>query len=115
MFAAAGEDMPVSHHNVVSAMEKAMPADMREKRIPEGLSFHSYRHFFNTYLLSENVPPHKVRTVMGHSEGRGTTTETYTVWRPEMFPEVYEAQEKLMNYLDIRTNEKECPEQHSGH
>ena len=29
-----------------------------------GLCFHSWRHFFNTYLLAENVPPVKVAAVL---------------------------------------------------
>ena len=65
----------------------------------EGLCFHSWRHFFNTWLMAENVPPAKVRAVMGHSEGRGAMTDLYTDWTPEMFPEVYAAQGKLMGIL----------------
>lgn len=41
----------------------------------------------------------KVRAVMGHSEGKGSMTAVYTDWAPEMFPEVYEAQGKLMTIL----------------
>ncbi len=70
------------------------------------LSMHSLRHFFNTYLLSENVPPHKVAAVIGHSSGNGSMQERYTNWTPDMFPEVYAAQEKLIQLLniDIRIN-----------
>lgn len=59
------------------------------------LSFHSWRHFTNTWLLASNVSASKVRAVMGHSEGKGKMTEVYTDWSPEMFPEVYQAQAKL--------------------
>lgn len=68
----------------------------REKR---SLTFHSLRHFFNTYLLSENVPSVKVSAVMGHSTGKGSMQERYTNWRPEMFPEVYDAQCRLIDEL----------------
>ncbi len=68
----------------------------REKR---NLCFHSWRHFFNTFLLAGNVPPIKVAAVLGHSTGSGTMQERYTNWRPEMFPEVYKAQENLLNKL----------------
>ncbi|MCR5314196.1 MAG: tyrosine-type recombinase/integrase [Bacteroidaceae bacterium] len=57
------------------------------------LSVHTNRDFYNTYLLSENVPDAKVRAVIGHKDP--TTTNLYTYWKPDMFPEVYEAQYKL--------------------
>jgi integrase len=63
------------------------------------LSFHSLRHFFNTYLLSENVAPHKVAAVLGHSTGATSVQAQYTNWRPEHFPEVYAAQGKLLALL----------------
>ncbi|MCK9169327.1 MAG: tyrosine-type recombinase/integrase [Treponema sp.] len=68
----------------------------REKR---HLCFHSWRHFFNTYLLAENVPPVKVAAVLGHSTGAGSMQERYTNWNPDMFPEVYAAQVKLIKLL----------------
>lgn len=65
------------------------------------LCFHSWRHFYNTYLLSMNIPDIKVRAVLGHSSGTNTMTDVYTNWRPEMFPEVYEAQAKLWRTLSV--------------
>lgn len=64
-----------------------------------GLVFHSFRHFYNTYLLSENVPREKVDAVIGHSSGKGSMSELYTHWSHEMMPEVYAANEKLLMYL----------------
>lgn len=57
------------------------------------LTVHTNRDFYNTYLLSENVPESKVRAVIGHKDS--SMTNLYTYWKPEMFPEVYEAQYKL--------------------
>ncbi|MFC2613671.1 MAG: tyrosine-type recombinase/integrase, partial [Eikenella corrodens] len=74
-------------------IEAAGLAGEKKKR---GLCFHSFRHTFNTYLLAENVPPHKVAAVMGHSSGIGSMQERYTNWRAEMMPEIYAAQEKLL-------------------
>jgi len=71
------------------------PDEKEEKK----LVFHSLRHFFNTYLQAENVPINKVDAVIGHSGGKGTMTARYTDWLPEMFPEVYEAQGRLMAIL----------------
>ena len=70
------------------------------------VSFHSLRHFFNTYLLSENVSPAKVAGVLGHSTGLGSMTALYTNWKPEHFKEVLEAQEKLLKLL-LEDDEKD--------
>ena len=57
------------------------------------LTVHTNRDFYNTYLLSQNVPEPKVRAVIGHKDS--SMTNLYTYWKPDMFTEVYEAQIKL--------------------
>lgn len=57
------------------------------------LTVHTNRNFFNSYLESQNVPEPKIRAVMGHKDA--SMTNLYTYWKPEMFPEIYAAQEKL--------------------
>lgn len=57
------------------------------------LTVHTNRDFYNTYLLSQNVPEPKVRAVIGHKDS--SMTNLYTYWKPEMFTEVYDAQLKL--------------------
>lgn len=84
---------PMSRNAVIDQLSKRIPAG------GEGLCFHSWRHFFNTWLMAENVPPAKVRAVMGHSEGKNAMTAVYTDWSQGMFPEVYAAQEKLLRAL----------------
>ena len=89
-----------SYERVRYELQKAIKeTGLEEERLKRGLCIHSLRHFFNTYMLSENVPGHKVAAVMGHSSGVGSMQERYTNWKPEMFPEVYEAQEKLLNII----------------
>lgn len=61
------------------------------------LTVHTNRDFYNTYLLSENVPEAKVRAVIGHKDS--SMTNLYTYWKPDMFSEVYTAQEKLYRYI----------------
>ncbi len=87
------------HYDFNKAVDTVLSHDIRIKR---GLCIHSLRHFFNTYLLAENVPPVKVAAVLGHSTGIGSMQERYTNWRPEMFPEVYAAQEKLLKQLKVK-------------
>ena len=62
-----------------------------------GLTVHTNRDFYNTYLMSENVPESKVRAVIGHKDS--SMTNLYTYWKPDMFSEVYSAQEKLYRMI----------------
>lgn len=62
-----------------------------------GLTVHTNRDFYNTYLLSENVPEAKIRAVIGHKDS--SMTNLYTYWKPDMFSEVYSAQEKLYRMI----------------
>lgn len=89
---------PLNGSQYRQAFYKECPVK-KEERDSRGLSIHSLRHFFNTYLLSENVSEAKVRFVMGHSSGDGTMTDTYSNWSPEMVPEVYSAQKKLYDLI----------------
>ena len=57
------------------------------------LTVHTNRNFYNSYLQSQNVPEPKIRAVIGHKDS--SMTNLYTYWKPDMFPEVYEAQLKL--------------------
>ena len=62
-----------------------------------GLTVHTNRDFYNTYLLSENVPEAKIRAVIGHKDS--SMTNLYTYWKPDMFTEVYSAQDKLYRMI----------------
>lgn len=75
------------------------------------LSFHSLRHFFNTYLTENDISDRKIKTIMGHSSGLGSMTERYTTWKPSMFNDVLKIQnelcDNLANLLDVDTK-KNC-------
>ena len=68
-----------------------------EKRVETGLTFHSLRHFLNTYLLSNGISEIKVKCVLGHSSGKGSMTERYANFLPEHFNDVALLQEKLLS------------------
>lgn len=89
------------YHNKVSQIIK-QAVNGQDRNV----TFHSLRHFFNTYLLSENVSPAKVAGILGHSSGVGAMTDLYTNWKPEHFKEVLEAQEKLLKLL-LEDDEKD--------
>lgn len=82
---------PSEHQNQVL---KGMKLDKER-----GLCFHSWRHFYNTYLLAENITPVKVAAVMGHSTGVSSVQDVYTNFKIEQFKEVVEVQKKLIKLI----------------
>lgn len=67
-----------------------------KERVQLGLSFHSMRHFVNTYLISNGIPEIIVKSVLGHSSGKGSMTERYANFKIEDYKEVIKLQQKLM-------------------
>lgn len=72
----------------------------KEKRKESRLSFHSLRHFFNTYLLNNEIPELKVKSILGHSSGKGSMTERYANFTPEHFDDVAVLQDRLLKKFD---------------
>ena len=71
-----------------------------------GITIHSLRNFFISYLQAANVPESKIKAVVGHTDN-GNMTEHYTYWTPEMFPEIYEVQEKLYREITGESGDEE--------
>jgi integrase len=63
----------------------------RKKR---NLTFHAWRHFFNTFLRMANIADSKVQSVTGHLSQK--QTEHYTHFDTRQFTEVREAQTSLL-------------------
>lgn len=66
----------------------------REKR---RIDVHSFRRIFISYLESKNVSEPKIRAVVGHKDS--SMTDLYTYWTPDMFPEIYAAQEEMIRSI----------------
>lgn len=87
---------PVSPHKEYNALMRRVDwlgIDRKER----GLTVHSLRDFFVSFLRSKNISDPKIRAVVGHADE--TMTDLYTYWKPDMFPEVYEAQLELYNAI----------------
>ena len=80
---------------LAKVLDRIMPEEKKE----HGYSFHSWRHFFNTYLLSQNISPVKVAAVLGHSTGVSSVQERYINFTENDYEEIYEFQRKLFNEL----------------
>jgi integrase len=87
---------PISREPVIKSFWRALSAiNIGEKeRKDRNLTFHSWRHFFNTYLLTKNVTDTKVMEVTGHVTEK--MKRHYTHFDATQFTEVMEAQESLM-------------------
>ena len=67
------------------------------------LNTHSLRAFYNTYLKAENIPEAKVKAVIGHKDK--SVNDLYTFWKPDMFSDVHEVQDKLYKEVLYGKNE----------
>ncbi|WP_162502770.1 tyrosine-type recombinase/integrase, partial [Treponema endosymbiont of Eucomonympha sp.] len=89
-------EKPMSRTFVIKSLFKAMAAikiDEKERQ-RRNLSFHSWRHFFNTTLLMANVTDTKVMAITGHVTEK--MKENYTHFDSAGFTEVTAVQESLM-------------------
>lgn len=79
-----------------NVLEQIMP-DIRKEKL---LSFHSWRHFFNTFLLSQGVAPIKVASVLEHStRDVSQMTLRYCNFSVTDFAEIIKAQRHLYHLL----------------
>ena len=74
----------------------SMNIDTKER----GITLHSLRNMFISYMRGSTFGANidaKIKAVVGHADE--TMTDWYTYWTPEMFPEIYEVQEKLYKQI----------------
>lgn len=86
-------DKPMLSHAVYNAFTRICDKIGIDRK-QRGLTIHSLRNFFISYLQQNNVSESKIKAVVGHKD-KSNMTEHYTYWTPDMFPEIYEIQEKL--------------------
>ena len=96
VFSRSDGSKPVKGHCLYNALTRRCDSLGIDKKA-RGITFHSLRSFFISYLQSQNVNESKIRAVVGHADE--TMTDIYTYWTPDMFPEVYEAQKKLFSEI----------------
>ena len=97
LFSKDGGITPVKYsalnRSFLAAIKKIGIGDDERKR--RGLTFHSWRHFFNTSLRLANVADSKVRFVIGHTGE--SMTEHYTHFDARQFYDIREVQERLLS------------------
>lgn len=72
----------------------------KQEREDRNLTFHSMRHFFTTYCVSENINQTKIRTVTGHKTLN--MLDRYTDLGLMDLSEINRAMESLTNFIFIK-------------
>ena len=87
---------PLDHKTIAEALYEALKAiEIDEpKREARNITFHSWRHFFNTICRSR-IPDHKLRRLTGHRTE--AMTEHYTHIRLEDFQDLAELQAEVFS------------------
>lgn len=96
-----GDDFtkPAPRSTIVREIYSHYSKEMLEQKNDNLLTFHAFRYFMNTYLLSNDIRSEKVNFVIGHSDGKGMMQKLYTSWRPDMYNDVLELQDRLLDLL----------------
>lgn len=89
-------NQPMPIHNLYNSfIRKCESLGINTKE--RGITFHSLRNFFTSYLAKKSVIQYKIDAITGHSNK--TMTDWYTYWNADMFEEVYKAQEELIGEI----------------
>jgi integrase len=80
--------------SLVKALENIGIDD--DKRKERNICFHSWRHYFNTTMRSNNIMDGKLRAMVGHSSPK--MTEHYTHFSTEDFKDIQNVQNKIINF-----------------
>lgn len=102
-FEGLSPDKPMLSHAVYNSFSRLCDR-LKIDRKARGITIHSLRNFFISYLQEHNISEAKIKAVVGHKD-KNNMTDHYTYWTPEMFPEIYALQKHLYEQI---TGEKIC-------
>ena len=96
VFSEDGGETPVAVERINRQFERALGriGISHEEKMKRNLSFHAWRHFFNTLLRMSNVADSKVQKVTGHLTMK--MTERYTHFDTRQFTEIRDVQTELL-------------------
>ena len=103
MFSEDGGETPVSMQRINRQFDKALEriGIPHEEKLKRKLTFHAWRHFFNTLLRMSNVADSKVQSVTGHKSI--SMTDHYTHFDTRKFTEVRDVQDELLGFKETGT------------
>ena len=96
IFSTKDGETPVSDQSLNNALRNAMteigiPKDEQVKR---NLTFHGWRHFFNTTMRTNNISDSKLQKLTGHKSQ--AMTDHYTHFKADDFQDVQKIQVKIL-------------------
>jgi integrase len=100
VFSEDSGETPVKVDRLRRALDRALEriGISYEDKLRRNLSFHAWRHFFNTFLRMSNVADSKVQSVTGHRSAK--MTDHYTHFDTRQFTEVRNVQAELLALPD---------------
>ena len=101
VFSDDGGNTPVTNNMLNDGLTRALIniGISYEEKLKRNLSFHAWRHFLNTLLLTSNVGLSKVQKVTGHKSLK--MTDHYTHFDTTQFTEVVEVQNNLLTFNPV--------------
>ena len=96
VFSEDGGKTPIAVERLNRQFDRALEkiGISNDERVKRNLSFHAWRHFFNTLLLSYNVGHKKVQAVTGHRTNK--MTDHYTHFDTKKFSDIRDVQVELL-------------------
>jgi integrase len=96
IFSENGGESPIAAEKIARQYVLALKriGITHEEKMRRRLSFHSWRHFFNTMLRLSDVADSKVQSVTGHRSMK--MTDHYTHFDTRQFNEIRDVQEILL-------------------
>ena len=103
VFSENGGEKPVALYRINREFDHALKniGISHEERLKRNLSFHAWRHFFNTLLRMSNVADSKVQSVTGHRSMSMTEHYTYTHFDTRQFTEIRDVQAGLLAFKEL--------------
>ena len=90
-------EKPYPGYQILNSLYEALDniGISEDERKNRNITFHSFRHFFNTYCRANNVTDDKVRAVTGHKTQ--AMVDNYTHFNVDDYKEIAEIQKKIEN------------------
>ena len=101
IFSTDGGKLPVYPDTLRRSLFKAFKAiGIEDKQRKErNICFHSWRHYLNTTLRSNNITDGKLRALVGHASSK--MTEHYTHFDTDDFKDIQDIQNKIINFKKV--------------
>ncbi|MBI9103739.1 MAG: tyrosine-type recombinase/integrase [Spirochaetales bacterium] len=101
LFSRNGGTSPIQGDVLRNALQHAMReiGITDEERKERRITFHSWRHYLNTTLRSNNITDAKLRAMVGHANSQ--MTDHYTHFNPDDYKDIQKVQNKIIKISKV--------------